>query len=143
MSKVFLIVLMISGMVITPLLAQQGAPAPSAASPAPGAKLSKAKPMNDEEGIKKLFEGFSQTWASGDAHSLASNWVKDGSLINPFGQEAWNREDIENILAADTQKLKGSTPAFSDYKFRFILNFALVDCSHFFGIKESRWIGLR
>ncbi len=138
MIKVFLMALMISGMVITPLLAQQGASAPSAASQTPLVKHSKGKPMNDEEGIKKLFDGFSQAWASGDAHSLASNWVKDGSLINPFGQEAWNREDIENILAADTQKMKGSTPSFSDYKFRFILNFALVDCTATFsGLKKA------
>jgi uncharacterized protein (TIGR02246 family) len=111
----------------SPVIAQQGAPAPPAPK-APAVKA-KAKPMNDEVGIKKMFAEFSQAWAAGDSKKLASFWVKDGSLINPFGQDAWNREDIEKVVAADTQLMKGSTQTFDDFKFRFILNFALVDCT--------------
>src|ERR1035438_5781324 len=112
--------------------AQQAAPAAAApktpAASAPVVKA-KAKPMNDEAGIKNAFEEFSQAWAAADAKKLASFWVKDGSLINPFGQDAWNREDVEKLVGADTQLMKGSTQTFSDFKFRFILNFALVDCT--------------
>jgi uncharacterized protein (TIGR02246 family) len=130
--------LLFVGMAFTPLKAQQAAPAPASSTKAQAVKPVKAKAVNDEEGIKKLFVDFSQAWASGDAHQLASLWVKDGSLINPYGQEAWNREDVEKILGVDTQKMKGSTPAFSDFKFRFILNFALVDCTAIFsGLKKT------
>ncbi len=111
-----------------PAIAQQGAPAPAPAA-APAVKA-KTKPVNDEAGIKKMFDEFSQAWAAGDAKAMASHWVKDGSLINPFGQDAWTREDVEKIVAADTQMMKGSTQTFDDYKFRFVLpGFALVDCT--------------
>lgn len=119
----------------TPAIALQstpGAAPPAAKAPvakAPAVVKTKPKPVNDEAGIKKMFNDFSQAWAAGDAKKMASFWVKDGSLVNPFGQDAWNRDDVEKILEADTQMMKGSTQAFDDFKFRFILNFALVDCT--------------
>ena len=131
MSKLMLAGIFMALLSYSLVFAQQAAPATAASKapvPAPAVKA-KAKPMNDEAGIKKAFDEFSQAWAAADAKKLASFWVKDGSLINPFGQDAWNREDVEKLVGADTQMMKGSSQTFSDFKFRFILNFALVDCT--------------
>ncbi len=108
-------------------MAQQGVSEPKAS--ASKSVKANAKSTNDEAGIKKTFTDFSQAWTAGDPKPLAAFWVKDGSLINPFGQDAWNRGDIEKLVGADVQMMKGSTQTFDDFKFRFILNFALVDCT--------------
>jgi uncharacterized protein (TIGR02246 family) len=139
MTKLVVTVLCLVLLSFIPSFAQQSAPTatPVAKTSAAPALKAKAKPVNDEAGIenreaeiKNRFDEFSQAWAAGDAKKMASFWVKDGSLINPFGQDAWNREDVEKILIADTQLMKGSTQTFDDFKFRFILTgFALVDCS--------------
>ena len=116
----------------TPAFAQQGAPAATPVAKASAAPVvkAKAKPANDEAGIENRFDEFSQAWAAGDAKKLASFWVKDGSLINPFGQDAWNREDVEKVITADIEMMKGSTQTFDDFKYLFILQgFALVDCT--------------
>jgi len=120
-----------------PVMAQDqpAAAAPAVTAPAPQAApvmKKKAKTSgSDEAGIKKLFESLTQAWAAGDAKALASNWVKDGSLINPFGQAAWNREDVEQVAGADILAMKGSTQTFDEYKVRVILpgGFALVDAT--------------
>jgi hypothetical protein len=104
------------------------AEAPAVAAPL----LKKAKavaPAGDEAGVKKAFEGVSEAWSSGDAKKLASFWLKDGSLINPFGQSAWNRDEVEQVAGADMEKMKGSAQSFDNFKIRFVLGgFALVDC---------------
>ncbi len=84
----------------------------------------------DVAGIQKLFNAFSEAWASGDAKKVASHWVIDGTYLNLFGQPAGDREEIEQLLATDLQLLKGSTLSFTDFKYRFVLGgFALVDAS--------------
>jgi 2-oxoglutarate dehydrogenase E2 component (dihydrolipoamide succinyltransferase) len=134
--KKFLAVLLFASFV-APIFADDAAPAaaaPAAAAPAVAApaaaapKIKKVKPVGDEAGIKKAFSEVSDAWAAGDAAAVAAHFLKDGSFINPFGQDAWDRDAIEKIAASDLQMMKGSTQTFSDFKFRFILpGFALVD----------------
>jgi len=107
--------------------------APAVTAPAkPVKKAAKAKNeyASEETAIKKVFKEVGEAWAAGDAKGLASHWVADGSLINPFGQAAWTRDEVEQVAAADLQTMKGSTQTFEDFKFRFIMGgFALVDCT--------------
>ncbi len=118
---------------VAPVFAQdQGAPAAPAApavdAPAPTAKKAKTKKGGDEEGIKKAFDSFSEAWASADAAKIASFWVPEGSFINPMGVEAHNRKEIEQVVGADLQMMKGTAQNFSDYTIEFVLpNLALVD----------------
>jgi len=120
-------------MFVAPVLADTAAPATGPApaadeAAAPVAKKAKAPKGNDEAGVKKLFSEVSDAWAAGDAHALASHWVVDGSLINPFGKDAWSRAEVEQVAGADIQMMKGSTQTFDDFKIRFVLGgFALVD----------------
>jgi pyruvate dehydrogenase E2 component (dihydrolipoamide acetyltransferase) len=101
--------------------------APAAEAAAPKAKKAKG---GDEAGIKKTFKEFSEAWAAGDATAIAGHFLKEGSLINPFGQEAWGREDIEKVVAGDLAMMKGSTHTMDDYKFHFVLpGFVLVDAT--------------
>jgi uncharacterized protein (TIGR02246 family) len=136
MKKILAVVLF--ALCVSPVLADTAAPAvaaPAAAAPAaetaPAAapKAKKAK-TGDEAGIKATFKAFSEAWAAGDATALASHFLKEGSFINPFGQEAWGREDIEKLLASDLAMMKGSTHSFDNLKFHFVLpGFALVDAT--------------
>lgn len=113
--------------------ADQAAAAPAADVSAPAVaapKAKKAKPAGDEAGIKKTFKEVSDAWAAGDAKAIASHFLKEGSVINPFGQEGWGREEIEKVVAADLEMMKGSTQTFDDFKFHFVLpGFALVDAT--------------
>lgn len=110
--------------------ADNAAPADAVAPAADGPKAKKAKPAGDEAGIKKTFKEFSEAWAAGDAKAIASHFTKEASLINPFGQEAWNRDEIEKVVAGDLDMMKGSTHSVDNFKFHFVLSgFALVDAS--------------
>jgi uncharacterized protein (TIGR02246 family) len=114
--------------------ADQAVPADQAAPGAPAKKMKAAKSMEDnsakEAAIKKAFDDLSAAWAAGDAHAVASHWLADGSLINPFGQDAWSRAEVEKVAGADIESMKGSTQTFDDYKFTWILGgCALVDCT--------------
>jgi hypothetical protein len=116
--------------------ADQAAPAGDQSAPAAmtSKKMKAAKaPAGDaakEAQIKKVFDEISADWAAGDAHKLASHWLLDGSLINPFGQDAWSRADVEKVAGGDLDAMKGSTQTFSDFKFTWILGgCALVDCT--------------
>jgi uncharacterized protein (TIGR02246 family) len=104
------------------------APADDAAAAAPKAK--KAPKAGDEAGIKKTFKEVSEAWAAGDAAAIAGHFLKEGSLINPFGQEAWGRDEIQKVIASDLGMMKGSTHTFDNFKFHFVLpGFALVDAT--------------
>ncbi len=136
MKKALAVVLF--ALMVSPILAADAA-APAAAAPAadvaaPAAdaavapKAKKAKPVGDEAGIKKVFKEVSDAWAAGDAKGVASHFLKEGSVINPFGQEGWGREEVEKVVAGDLAMMKGSTHTFDNFKFHFVLpGFALVD----------------
>lgn len=107
------------------------APAAEAPATAPVAKkASKAAMGGDEEGVKAAFERFSQAWAAGDAKARAMVFTNDGSIINPFGQEAWGRAEIVKLFEDENATIaKGTTQTFDNFKMTFVLpNLALVDC---------------
>jgi pyruvate dehydrogenase E2 component (dihydrolipoamide acetyltransferase) len=124
-------------LLVSPVFADEAAPAAAApaadapaAAPAPAPKAKKSV-MSDEAGIKKTFSELSDAWAAGDAAAAASHFTKEASLINPFGQEAWNRDDAQKVMAADLDMMKGSTQTFDNFKFHSVLpgGFALVDAT--------------
>jgi pyruvate dehydrogenase E2 component (dihydrolipoamide acetyltransferase) len=123
-------------LLVSPVFADDAAPAaaaPAAAAPAaaPAAPKAKKAGMGDEAGIKKTFSEVSDAWAAGDAAAIASHLTKEASIINPFGQDAWNRDDAQKVIAADLDMMKGSTQTFDDFKFHSVLpgGFALVDAT--------------
>jgi ketosteroid isomerase-like protein len=134
MMKKFLAAVLLA-LLVSPVFADNAAPAVAApaadqAAPAADVKAKKAKPAGDEAGIKKTFKEFSEAWAAGDAKAIGALFTKESSIINPFGQEAWGREDIEKVVAGDLDMMKGSTHSVDNYKFHFVLSgFALVDAT--------------
>lgn len=75
----------------------------------------------DEAAIQKVWQKFSDTWASGDAHARAALWAEDASLINPFGVEAHGRAAIEKVFEQEGVGFaKGTTHTFSDFSYRFL-----------------------
>jgi uncharacterized protein (TIGR02246 family) len=44
--------------------------------------------------IKSTFDGFSAAWKANDGASVASFYVEDGALINPFGDRADGRAAV-------------------------------------------------
>jgi ketosteroid isomerase-like protein len=133
--KKFLAALMLV-LLVSPVFADDAAPAAAApaadasAAPAPAPKAKKSA-MGDEAGIKKTFGEISDAWAAGDAAAIVSHFTKEASIINPFGQDAWNREDAQKVIAADLDMMKGSTQTFDDFKFHSVLpgGFSLVDAT--------------
>jgi len=128
--KKFLVAVLLA-LLVSPVFADDAAPAADQAAPAADAmKAKKAKPAGDEAGIKKTFKAFSEAWAAGDAKAIGALFTKESSLINPFGQEAWGREDIEKVVAGDLDMMKGSTHSVDNFKFHFVLSgFSLVDAT--------------
>jgi len=124
-------------LLVSPVFADDSAPAaaaPAVAAPAvaaPAAPKAKKSGMSDEAGIKKTFSEISDSWAAGDASAIVSHFTKEASLINPFGQDAWNRDDAQKVIAADLDMMKGSTQTFDGFKFHSVLpgGFALVDAT--------------
>ena len=75
----------------------------------------------DEAAIQKVWQQFSDAWASGDAHARAALWAEDATLINPFGVEAHGRSAIEKLFEQeDAGFAKGTTHTFSDFSYRFL-----------------------
>lgn len=124
-------------LLVSPVFADDSAPAaaaPVVAAPAvaaPAAPKAKKSGMSDEAGIKKTFAEVSDAWAAGDAAAIVSHFTKEASIINPFGQDAWNREDAQKVIAADLEMMKGSTQTFDGFKFHSVLpgGFSLVDAT--------------
>jgi len=134
--KNFLAALMLV-LLVSPVFADEAAPAAAApaadapaAAPAPAPKAKKSG-MSDEAGIKKTFGEISDAWAAGDAAAIVSHFTKEASIINPFGQDAWNRDDAQKVIAADLDMMKGSTQTFDSFKFHSVLpgGFSLVDAT--------------
>jgi len=78
--------------------------------------------------IHSLFDRFIAAWNRNDARGCASEFAVDGSLINPFGQEARGAEAIAGLYADYfTTMLKGSTPTFRSSNIRELGSLALID----------------
>jgi uncharacterized protein (TIGR02246 family) len=120
-------------LLVAPVLAQDSkAPAvpPDAAAPAKVVAKKTAPVPGDEAGVKAAFDAFSKAWGAGDAHARAMVFTNDGSVINPFGQEAWGRQELEKLFNQENATIgKGTTHVFDHFRMTFVMpTLALVDC---------------
>ncbi len=120
-------------LMVAPVLAQDtkvpAQPADATAPAKPAVK--KAAPVaGDEAGVKATFDAFSKAWAAGDAKARAALFTNDGSVINPFGQEAWGHAEIVKLFEQENATIgKGTTHVFDHFRMTFIMpTLALVDC---------------
>ncbi len=140
MKKLFAVAGMLS-LFAVPVFADEAAPAaaaPAAAAPAaeapaaaaPAAKKGAKAVADDEVGVKAAFDRFSQAWGAGDAKARAAVFTNDGSVINPFGKEAWGRAEITKLFEMENETIaKGTTHVFDNFKIAFVMNtIAFVDC---------------
>ena len=56
------------------------------------------KAADVDAGITKCMDEFDAAWGKHDAKEMASHWLPDGDLINPFGRVANGREEIEKLF---------------------------------------------
>ena len=107
--------------------AAAAAPADSAA-PAKKAKMAKSA-GGDEEGIKKMFDAFAQSWNSADIPGMVSNFTDDSTIINPMGMEGHGLAGVKKVLTGDfANGMKGTQQSYDDYNFVWVMsNMALVD----------------
>jgi len=78
--------------------------------------------------IQSVFDRFIAAWNRNDARGCAGEFAADGSLINPFGQEARGSEAIARIYAEYfATMLKGTTTRFAMSHIRELGSVALVD----------------
>ena len=52
-----------------------------------------------DAGIQKCVDGFDAAWGRHDAKEMASHWLEDGDIINPFGRIANGPAEIEKLFA--------------------------------------------
>ncbi len=75
----------------------------------------------DEAAIRKVFADFAEAWGRDDAKSMASHWAEDGDLINPGGQRANGRAEVETMLAGEHATIfKGTHITFSEGTIHFV-----------------------
>ena len=80
--------------------------------------------------IQSLFDRFIAAWNRNDARGCAGEFAADGSLINPFGQEARGAEAIAGLYAEYfATMLKGTTTTFTISNIRDLGSLALVDAT--------------
>jgi len=78
--------------------------------------------------IQSLFDRFIAAWNRNDARGCAGEFAADGSLINPFGQEARGSEAIAGLYAEYfATMLKGTTTTFTRSNIRELGSLALID----------------
>ena len=78
--------------------------------------------------IQSVFDRFIAAWNRNDARGCADEFAADGSLINPFGQEACGSEAIAGLYAEYfATMLKGTTTTFTRSNIREIGSLALID----------------
>jgi uncharacterized protein (TIGR02246 family) len=73
----------------------------------------------EKAAIERLSSDFAAAWNAHDAKRMAAVWAEDGDLINPFGQNAHGRADIEKFFAAEQAgAMKGTTYTIESTFFR-------------------------
>lgn len=55
----------------------------------------------DEAAIRRKVEAFSAEWGRHDAKAMAAHYGADAEFVNPLGQVASSRAEVENMFAAD------------------------------------------
>src|SRR5262252_4841550 len=65
--------------------------------------------LHDERAIRAIGPELSSRWNRGDAKACAALWTEEGSLVTPDGTRVDGRDQIEQLLGRDFEKLfKGS-----------------------------------
>ena len=57
--------------------------------------LGAAASPTDEETIKAQVMAFAAAWDKHDPKAMAAFWAEDGDLVNPFGEMAKSRTEVE------------------------------------------------
>jgi uncharacterized protein (TIGR02246 family) len=86
----------------------------------------------DEEAIKARVADFIATFNRGDAKTLSTFWVEDGTLVNPMGMTGKGPAEIEKVLASDIGGiLKGTTMEMSVVAYRAVgKDAAFIELEH-------------
>ena len=78
-----------------------------------------AAEAEDKAEIERLSSDFAAGWNAHDAKRMAAIFAEDGDLINPFGQRAHGRSDIEKFFEAEQAgAMKGTTYKIESASFR-------------------------
>jgi uncharacterized protein (TIGR02246 family) len=75
----------------------------------------------DEETITAQVMAFAAAWDKHDAKAMAALWAEDGDLVNPFGEIAKSRAEVEQLFADQhAGTMKGTTYAVSMRSVRMV-----------------------
>lgn len=82
-----------------------------------------------EEAVKKTIDTFVAAWNKHDSQAMAAVWAEDGDLINPFGEVAKGRAEVERVLQKEhTGPMKDTSFAAAVDAIRFVKpDVAVVD----------------
>lgn len=87
----------------------------------PAFAADKAMDSRENEAIEKVAQDFCAAWNKNDVAGLTSFWADDATLINPFGQVARGKAEIQQLLTGEqTTVFKGSVGAMTDVKTRHL-----------------------
>ncbi len=100
------------------------------------ASTSRAVDLKEDAAIKAQFEKLQKAFNAADAKGVAALFADDGDLINPAGQYAKGKLEIEKLAAQDLANIiAGGTSTFTIRDWRFIGNSkdtVLVNATHDF-----------
>jgi uncharacterized protein (TIGR02246 family) len=82
--------------------------------------------------LKELTEKLNQGFANKDAHAVAQLFTEDGRLMNPRGEKASGREDVQKLLQSDMDGfLKNASLTVTNVDIKLIKpSVAIVDFDH-------------
>ena len=87
--------------------------------------------QKDDQAIHKRHDEWAAAWNKHDPKLMASFWLPDGDLINPFGRHARGTAEIEKLFTEEQAgPMAGTTYAGQIESIRYIgRNVAIVDVS--------------
>lgn len=98
------------------------------------ATAAQAVDLKEDAAIKLQFEKLQKAFNANDAKGIAALFAEDGDLINPAGQYAKGKAEIEKLAAQDLAAIiAGGTSTFTIRDWRFLGNgkdLVLVNATH-------------
>jgi uncharacterized protein (TIGR02246 family) len=98
--------------------------------PAPARGAAAEDKAADEAAIRAKVDAFTAAWNKDDTRTMAAQWSEDGTLVNPFGDEAHGRAEIEKVFiaehTAEGAPFKQSTYTVSDVKVQWVTPDAVI-----------------
>jgi len=91
--------------------------------------LSTAALAADDAGVQDTLKQFKAAWDKHDAKAIAALCTDDGTLINPVGDKASGRAEIEKLIAGEhAGPFKGTTYSYADVTIQWLTpDIAAVD----------------